>query len=88
MFEITDVIGYIAATIGTSLMLPQIYKTMKTKRVDDISYGMLILYFTNCSIWLLYGLLLISWPLILCNFIALIISIIQIGLKQRYTSNI
>lgn len=81
----TEIIGYSAAVIGTSLMLPQIIKSFKTKKVGDLSYGMLILYFLNCVLWLAYGILIWALPVILCNFIALIISVIQIALKVKYS---
>jgi MtN3 and saliva related transmembrane protein len=86
MAMITEIIGFTAAAVGTSLMLPQVIKSIKTKRVNDISFAMLILYFFNCLLWLIYGILIIAWPVIICNFIALIISIIQLILKQKYTS--
>jgi MtN3 and saliva related transmembrane protein len=81
---LTQIIGYLAAAVGTSLMLPQVIKAIKTKKVNDVSLIMLVLYFFNCSLWLTYGILIWALPVILCNFIALIISIIQLGLKLKY----
>ena len=85
MTLIVATLGFTAAAIGTSLMLPQIIKSIKTKKVDDISLGMLILYFLNCLLWLIYGILIVVWPVIVSNFIALIISIIQLVLKIKYS---
>ena len=87
MALITEIIGYTAAVVGTSLMLPQVIKSIKTKKVDDLSIGMLTLYFFNCGLWLTYGILIVAWPLVVCNFIALIISIVQIVLKKKYTGS-
>ena len=84
MLLITEIIGFTAATVGTFLMLPQVIKSIKTKRVDDISFGMLWLYFFNCLLWLIYGILILAWPIIICDFIALIVSIIQLFLKLKY----
>lgn len=83
---ITDIIGYAAATAGTILMLPQVYKSFRTRRVDDISMAMVIVYIVNCSLWEVYGWLLDSMPIILCNLIALIIAFIQLCLKLRLGS--
>ena len=80
-----NIIGYSAAVIGTSLMLPQVIKSYKTKSVADLSWGMLILYFLNCALWLIYGILITASHLILTNAIALIISVIQVLLKLRYS---
>lgn len=81
---LTQIIGFLAAAVGTSLMLPQVVKTIRTQKADDLSLLMLALYFVNCLLWLTYGLLIKAWPLVTCNFIALVISIIQLILKFKY----
>ena len=83
---ITEIVGFAAAVVGTALMLPQVIKSIKTKKVDDISFGTLVLYFFNCLLWSIYGVLIVAWPIIVCNFIALMVSIIQICLKVKYNS--
>jgi len=82
---LTTIVGYLATATGTCLMLPQFYKTLKTKSVKDVSWGMLIVYLFNCIFWLTYGLLLGATPIILTNSIALIISIAQIILQVKYS---
>ena len=84
MAIITEIIGFSAAVVGTALMLPQVIRSIKTKKVDDVSFGMLLLYFFNCLLWMVYGILILAWPVIICNFIAFIISIIQLILKMKY----
>ncbi|HEX3008401.1 MAG TPA: SemiSWEET family transporter, partial [Bacteroidales bacterium] len=73
-----------AAFFGTILMLPQTYKSYKTKKVNDISMSMLVVYIINCALWEVYGWLLHSDPIIVCNLIALVIGMIQIGIKLKY----
>jgi MtN3 and saliva related transmembrane protein len=84
MITFTEIIGYLAAAFGTALMLPQLYKAYKTKRVDDISMVMLVVYLINCFLWEIYGLLIGSMPIILCNMIAGVIGVLQILLKKKY----
>jgi MtN3 and saliva related transmembrane protein len=81
---LTELVGYSAAVVGSALMLPQVIKTIKTKKTNDVSLMMLIFYFINCSLWLAYGVLILAWPVIICNTIALLISIFQLVLKFRY----
>ena len=81
---LTSIFGYLATVTGTTLMLPQLYKALKTKSVKDVSWMMLIVYFFNCIFWLTYGWLLGATPIILTNSIALVISIAQIVLQVRY----
>lgn len=83
-----NILGVLATIVGTSIMLPQIYKSIRTKRVADVSWGMLILYFLNCLLWLVYGFTISALPLIATNGIALCISILQIVLKIKYTQKL
>lgn len=83
---ITNIIGYVAAAVGTSMMLPQVVKFVKTKKADDVSLGMAVLYLFNCVLWLIYGILIVAYPVVVANGIALVISIVQIVLKRKYSS--
>lgn len=66
-------------------MLPQVYKSWKTKSVGDISWGMLALLTLNNIFWFLYGFLLGSLPLMLTNAIGFVVVSVQIVLKVRYS---
>ena len=82
---LTETIGYLAAFFGTVLMLPQVYKSFKTKQVKDISLFMVIIYIINCALWEFYGWLIDSNPIILCNLVAILIGWIQLYMKIKYT---
>jgi MtN3 and saliva related transmembrane protein len=84
---LTSIIGYLAALVGTALMLPQVYKSFKTKKVDDISTVMILLYILNNILWEAYGLLIHSFPVILCNLLTIIIGAYQLVLKLKYKAN-
>ncbi len=83
---IITVIGYAATAVGTVLMLPQVIRSWRTRRVDDLSLAMVLLYFVNCSLWLVYGVLINAGPVIVANGAGLVISIVQLVLKLRYTT--
>ncbi|KKW08144.1 MAG: hypothetical protein UY44_C0017G0002 [Candidatus Kaiserbacteria bacterium GW2011_GWA2_49_19] len=82
---LTAIFGTLATATGTCLMLPQLYKTFKTKSVKDVSWGMLVVYFLNSIFWLIYGLLINATPIVFTNIIALVVSIAQIILQVRYS---
>jgi len=86
---LVNIVGYSAAVIGTSLMLPQVLKSYRTKSVADLSWGMLILYFFNCVLWLIYGTLINALHVILTNAIALFISLVTslINLETPFPSS-
>ncbi len=84
MITLTDVIGYMAAFVGTFLMAPQLIRALKTKHMGDISLLMLWAYVVNCVLWSAYGILLWAFPLMICNMIALVIAVWQVVLKKKY----
>ena len=79
-----ELFGYAGTVTGTSFMIPQLWKTWRTKSVQDISWMMLVLFSFNGVFWFTYGVLLASPPLMLANAIAFVVSVLQIGLKFHY----
>jgi len=84
MLWMTDTIWYLATAVWTFLMLPQVIKSFKTKTMKDVSRWMIFMYIGNCLLRSIYGFLIYSIPLMLCNIIALIIGILQLFLKIKY----
>lgn len=82
---ITEIIGYVAAVLGTSLMIPQVIKSFKTRQTSDLSLVMSIFYLLNCVVWNIYGILILSNPMILCNSIGILIAITLLTLKIKYS---
>ena len=64
---LTNLVGWIAAVVGTSILLPQVVKSFKTKKTTDVSMGMVVIFIINCSLWITYGFLLSAMPLIISN---------------------
>ena len=58
--------GFTAALLTTSSFFPQLLKTWRTGG-QDLSYPMLGLFLSGVLLWLLYGIVLQSWPIILAN---------------------
>ncbi len=76
-------LGYIAALCTTVAFIPQAVKVYKTKHTKDISLGMFSLLNLGFILWLLYGLLILSYPIILANAITIIFSIYILITKLR-----
>jgi len=64
-------IGAIAALMTTCAFLPQAYRTVQTRQTRDISFWTQALLVSGNGLWLLYGVFLGSWPLIVSNCIAI-----------------
>ena len=67
----TEWIGYAAATLTTLSFVPQAWHTFSTRDVRGISLGMYSAFTLGVAMWLVYGVLLDAWPVIIANAITL-----------------
>ncbi len=81
-----DLIGYLAASLTTASFVPQAWKTFTTKDVSGISLVMYSMFTAGVALWLLYGVLLGAWPIVLANSITLALAITILTMKLRYGS--
>ena len=78
------VIGLIAGTCTTISLLPQLIKTIRLKETKDISLSMYIILATGMLLWVMYGVLIESFPVIAANAISFILATIVLTLKIKY----
>ncbi|TXT36357.1 MAG: hypothetical protein FD135_4327 [Comamonadaceae bacterium] len=79
-----DLIGTLAAILTTLSFLPQALHTFRTKDVKGISLGMYSAFTLGVMLWLVYGLLLQAWPVVISNCITLALAIAILIMKLRY----
>jgi MtN3 and saliva related transmembrane protein len=79
-----DLIGYVAATLTTASFVPQALQTFKTKDVRGISLGMYSVFTIGVALWLVYGVLMAAWPIVLANSITLALAAAILWMKLRY----
>ena len=84
MNTITSTIGFIAAILTTVSFVPQVLKVWRTRSAKDISLGMYSLFTLGIATWLLYGVLIDSWPVILANIITLILAGSVLVMKLKF----
>ena len=65
--SLADWIGYIAAALTTSSFVPQALLTLRTRDVSGISLGMYAAFTLGVALWLVYGLVLRAWPIVVAN---------------------
>ncbi len=82
--NLNNIIGIIAGIITTSALVPQALKIYKTKSARDISLTMFIFLAIGITLWLIYGVLIKEIPVILANFVSLILIFSIIFMKIRY----
>ena len=64
-------LGYLAATLTTGSFVPQALHTFRSDNLSGISLGMYGAFTLGVALWLLYGLALGEWPIIVANLITL-----------------
>ncbi len=81
---LSEIIGYIAATLTTASFVPQAWHTFQTKDVRGISLGMYSVFVVGILCWLVYGLMLGAWPIVIANCVTLALAATILGMKLRY----
>lgn len=81
-----ELIGYLGGIFIMLSFIPQVIKSYRLKKVDDISIWMVIASLIGTIFWVVYGFLIEAMPVIIMNFIFGIIVIIQLILMKKYIS--
>jgi MtN3 and saliva related transmembrane protein len=79
-----DIIAYIAAACNAIAFFPQVYKIIKIKETKDISLIMYILFLCGISLWLVFGIVEKSLPIIIANAVTLVMASIVLVCKLKY----
>jgi MtN3 and saliva related transmembrane protein len=77
-------IGMLAGSLTTLSFVPQVWRTYQRKSAADFSWIYLLAFTSGLALWLWYGLLIWSMPVILANAVALVLLAALVGLKVRY----
>lgn len=83
-FEFRDLAGYAAALLTTVAFVPQALKSWRTRDLSGVSLTMYGLFTLGVALWLIYGLLLDSWPIIAANAVTLALAGIVLALKLTH----
>lgn len=67
----TQWIGAAAAVLTTGSFIPQAWLTLRTRDVSGISLGMYMGFTAGVALWLVYGLMLMEWPIVIANAVTL-----------------
>ncbi|WP_332738282.1 SemiSWEET transporter [Hydrogenophaga sp.] len=79
-----DIIGFCAAFLTTASFIPQAWLTFKSRDVRGISLGMYSAFTLGVALWLVYGLTLGAWPVVVANTITLALALSILLMKLRY----
>jgi MtN3 and saliva related transmembrane protein len=79
-----EALGLFGAFLSSVTFIPQVYKTWKTRQAGDLSLSMMLIVFTSTIVWLVYGIYLLLWPVIICNAIMCGLSFLLIVFKLSF----
>lgn len=80
----TELFGYLAATLTTVSFVPQVIQVWRTKHTKDISLGMYSIFTAGIAVWLVYGIMLGSKPIIIANCITILLAGSVLTMKLKY----
>ena len=84
-----DTLGYVAATLTTASFVPQAWLTFRTRDVSGISLAMYSVFTLGIALWLVYGLFIEAWPVVIANVVtfalaaAILTMKLSMGRKRR-----
>ncbi|MCX6122660.1 MAG: SemiSWEET transporter [Ignavibacteriales bacterium] len=69
----------------TSSFIPQAYKVFKTKKTEDLSLGIFLLFCGGTVLWIIYGAMIKSFPVLLANSVTFVLAfyILMMKIKHR-----
>jgi MtN3 and saliva related transmembrane protein len=79
-----DLIGYVAAILTTVAFVPQALTSWRTRDLSGVSLPMYSIFTAGVAMWLAYGVMLGSWPIIVANTITFALSGAVLVLKVRH----
>ncbi|HVK55156.1 MAG TPA: SemiSWEET transporter [Burkholderiales bacterium] len=79
----TELIGLLAGALTTAAFLPQVWQIWKTRSTKDISLGMYVVFVTGLCLWLIYGLLIGSMPVVVANAVTIVLALYILVMKWR-----
>lgn len=80
-----EIVGVVAGLIVVSGFIPQIIKGYRTKKLEDLSYFMMIFLALGMLLWILYGIHISSFPVIFANIIGVFCNIVLIVMKYKFS---
>ena len=84
---IVTLIGIMATVFAVSSSIPQIIKSIKTRKTDDVSIWLVIVLIIGLSLWVVYGIGINDLVIIIANSIAVCINTILLLLKIKYSKD-
>jgi len=87
MIDIYELCGYSAGILFASSLIPQVYKSCKTKELDDISIIWQLIFIIALILGIIYSYHKNLKPIYICSFIELFLMILLLSMKIIFNYN-
>ena len=84
MAEISQYVGISAGLLTSFSLVPQLFKIIKEKKAENISYFMLAILLLGLGGWIWYGILKNDFPIIITNCFSFAVNLVIIFFSVRY----
>ena len=74
----------VAATLTTAAFVPQALHILRHKETRGISLFMYVSFAVGVALWLLFGVIIGNWPIIISNAITLVLALGIVAMKLKY----
>ncbi|MCX5686746.1 MAG: SemiSWEET transporter [Candidatus Omnitrophica bacterium] len=82
--DYANIVGLIAGAMTTISFLPQAARIYKTRHTSDLSLPTYIVLLAGVFLWLCYGVMVKSYPIIIANAVTMAIGSYILAMKVKY----
>jgi len=82
--ETSELVGMAAAVLTMLSTVPQVMKSIKTRSTHDLSWGWLAITTSALFLWVIYGMMISSLPVVVANSVSGALFVALIALKFKY----
>ena len=79
-----DLLGLAAGTLTTCAFIPQVLRTWRTRSAQDISLVMFLLFSLGVALWIVYGVVIQSTPVIVANGVTFVLALAILVMKLYF----
>ena len=77
-------LGFVAGGLTTLSFIPQVLKTWRSRRCDDLSWALLLSFASGVLLWIVYGALVREAPVVVANAVTLALISMIVSMKLRF----
>lgn len=77
-------LGFAAAACTTGAFVPQVLLVWRQRGAPGISTGMYLTFIVGVALWLVYGLALDAWPIVIANGATLLLATSVLAMKWYF----